>query len=445
MTTATKALQEQLCDEDLPFLQRASGLEFTFALLKGRSNYLCPSKLDDLASGAEPQSLLALTEREKSRGDALARVTEWAEQTDTGDRAELAVDVPDDIWQTVSISARECPGVGNCHAGERCFAERARARARAADIVVVNTSLYAAHLASGRQVLPEHDAVIVDEAHLVEDIVADAFSADVHGGRFRRLATEVQGICGRSQAVDALRLQADRIDTMVTELAADAAPRVPTYEGSVAETLMASAVRLSTQPGCCASTRSNPGRLRHRAKHARARPRRRSTPISVRCSIRRSQKRTSRSSSVNTTATRCCARRSTSTRSLPAPCSRTRRSSRRRPRWPSAAGSTTRPAASASRPSRNRSGPDCESTARSTSRPKRSSMCPSTCRNRTILRTATRWRRSCTSSSRPRADARSPCSRRGRRSARRQIDARRWADTTCCARVTRRAANSSTG
>ncbi|MET1000187.1 MAG: ATP-dependent DNA helicase [Acidimicrobiia bacterium] len=239
VTTATKALQEQLCDEDLPFLQRASGLEFTFALLKGRSNYLCPSKLDDLASGAEPQSLLALTEREQSRGDALARVTEWAEQTDTGDRAELAVDVPDDIWQIVSISARECPGVGNCHAGERCFAERARARARAADIVVVNTSLYAAHLASGRQVLPEHDAVIVDEAHLVEDIVADAFSADVHGGRFRRLATEVQGICGRSQAVDALRLQADRIDTMVTELAADAAPRVPTYEGSVAEALVA--------------------------------------------------------------------------------------------------------------------------------------------------------------------------------------------------------------
>ena len=71
VTTATKALQEQLCEEDLPFLQRASGLEFTFALLKGRSNYLCPAKLDDLDSGSEPQSMLDRTDREKTRGDAL--------------------------------------------------------------------------------------------------------------------------------------------------------------------------------------------------------------------------------------------------------------------------------------------------------------------------------------------------------------------------------------
>ncbi len=242
IATATKALQEQLCDEDLPVLAdifAARGASFTFALLKGRSNYVCPAKLDELAAGEEPEGLFAPTTREVARGEAIARVTEWAATTDTGDRAELDEDVPDDVWQALSTTARDCPGVNNCPAGPRCLAEKARTRARDADVVVVNTSLYAAHLVAGGHVLPTHDTVILDEAHLLEDIVADAFGADVHGGRLRALAVEVAHFGGPADLVNRLRSHAQRLDLLLEQLAGVRDPRVRACEGELAEVLAA--------------------------------------------------------------------------------------------------------------------------------------------------------------------------------------------------------------
>lgn len=243
ITTATKALQEQLCDEDLPFVQaalREQGIDFSFSLLKGRANYLCAAKLDELdggTGGSTPGMFESRTATEAARGDAMGRVRDWAKHSDTGDRAELTDDVADDIWQSVSTSARDCPGVQACPAGERCYAEKARARAQESDVVVVNTALYGAHLAAFRQVLPEHDVVVVDEAHLSEDVFADQFGFDISGGRLRNLAALAQPLVGAEPAIERLRMQALRLDDLWTRLSKRDDARVRACEGEPAEVL----------------------------------------------------------------------------------------------------------------------------------------------------------------------------------------------------------------
>ena len=98
----------------------------------------------------------------------------WAGDTTTGDRAELPFEPHFRAWAMVSTTARECPGAFRCPSGRDCFAEDARARAAEADVIVVNTHLYGAHLASGGAVLPEHQVVVFDEAHEVEDVMTDS-------------------------------------------------------------------------------------------------------------------------------------------------------------------------------------------------------------------------------------------------------------------------------
>src|SRR5581483_11123159 len=149
VVTATKALQEQLIREDLPALAGAlPGRVLRFAMLKGRSNYLCRAKLD-----------VTMTDGVEAR-------------LDFGDRADAPGAVSDAVWSQVSVDPGECPGAAACHAGDTCFAEAAREAAAAADVVVVNSHLYAAHLASGGNVLPPHTAVVFDEAHTLEDTFA---------------------------------------------------------------------------------------------------------------------------------------------------------------------------------------------------------------------------------------------------------------------------------
>lgn len=190
VVTATKALQEQLVERDLPFLQRHLGIPVRGALLKGRSNYLCRSALADAVSGADQGSLL---------GDApdravLATVVEWAADTPTGDRAHLPLAVSNAEWARLSVGVGECPGVSKCAYGDVCFAEDARAAAAESDVVVVNTHLYGLHLASEGAVLPEHEVVVIDEAHALEDIAADTLGLAVGPGRLENLARASRGI-----------------------------------------------------------------------------------------------------------------------------------------------------------------------------------------------------------------------------------------------------------
>lgn len=184
VVTATKALQEQLVHRDLPFLQKHLGVPITGALLKGRSNYLCRAALADAVAGADQGSLLGETHDR----EALAEVVAWTAITTTGDRSDLPVAVSNAEWSRLSVGVGECPGANKCSYGDLCFAEDARAAAAEADVVVVNTHLYGLHLGSEGAVLPDHEVVVIDEAHALEDIAADTLGLSIGPGRFENLA-----------------------------------------------------------------------------------------------------------------------------------------------------------------------------------------------------------------------------------------------------------------
>lgn len=194
IATATKALQEQLVTQDLPFLAdtlAARGIQFTYALLKGRSNYLCQAKVGLELSDLGPASPLT-----DDIGTVLATgaqvddVRTWAEQTTTGDWAEIQV--PGPLRARLSSTGDDCPGRSGCPVSDGCFYFAAKDRAATADLVVANTALYGAHLASGGRVLPDHSVVVVDEAHTVAAVMTDAFGVTLSGSRLRVLASRLR-------------------------------------------------------------------------------------------------------------------------------------------------------------------------------------------------------------------------------------------------------------
>ena len=199
VSTATIALQRQLVDRDLPrladSLADALPRRPKFALLKGRGNYLCLNKIHN-GSATEPdeQSQEELFEpvAATALGRDVQRLTAWSSTTETGDRDELTPGVPDRSWGQVSVSARECIGVARCPFGTDCFAEKARDKAGHADVVVTNHALLAIDAIADAAVLPEHEVLIVDEAHeLVDRVTAVAtaeLSATALGVANRRIA-----------------------------------------------------------------------------------------------------------------------------------------------------------------------------------------------------------------------------------------------------------------
>jgi ATP-dependent DNA helicase DinG len=191
VVTATKALQEQIVHRDLPFLQQHLGIPVTGALLKGRSNYLCRSAMADAVAAADQGSHLGAETADRT---TLAEVVAWSAATMTGDRADLPVAVSNATWSRLSVGVGECPGAQKCGYGDLCFAEDARAAAAEADVVVVNAHLYGLHLASMGAVLPDHEVVVIDEAHALEDIAADTLGLDVGPGRFDNLARACRAI-----------------------------------------------------------------------------------------------------------------------------------------------------------------------------------------------------------------------------------------------------------
>ncbi|MCS4492447.1 ATP-dependent DNA helicase [Corynebacterium sp. ES2794-CONJ1] len=171
ISTATIALQKQLIDRDLPRVRAALADILdpppSFAILKGRSNYLCRYKLDRASSLED--SLDTEDTPISELGAASARVFAWAEETETGDRDSLEPGVPDLIWRQFSVSAQECMGASRCPFGEECFAEYAKKEAAESEIVVTNHAMLAINAIFDVPVLPDHDVVIVDEAHELTD------------------------------------------------------------------------------------------------------------------------------------------------------------------------------------------------------------------------------------------------------------------------------------
>jgi ATP-dependent DNA helicase DinG len=202
VATATKNLQDQLVGRDLPFLERSLGAPFTFAALKGRSNYLCRQRAKEVL-GAADQGTLGLEglDDDVTRAEVL-RLVEWATTTLDGDRSGLDFEPSGRAWGAVSVSAEECPGASRCPMGDVCFAEQAKAEAASVDVLVVNTHLYGTHLAAGRGVLPPHEVVVFDEAHQLEEILSATAGFEIGAGRFTAVARVARAILAEPAVTD---------------------------------------------------------------------------------------------------------------------------------------------------------------------------------------------------------------------------------------------------
>jgi ATP-dependent DNA helicase DinG len=189
VATATKALQEQLLDKDVPVAAAALGADVDVRVLKGRANYLCRRALQGF------QPFLLADGRDAAAWEGMQT---FLDETETGDRAELEVEPSAALWAELSVGPDRCSG-RRCPFVSACFAEAARERASHADLVIVNHALYFAHLASGGGVLPEHDAVVFDEAHRLEESAAAWLGGRVSRQALRRLAHDVERACREAE------------------------------------------------------------------------------------------------------------------------------------------------------------------------------------------------------------------------------------------------------
>ncbi|HWF15725.1 MAG TPA: ATP-dependent DNA helicase [Acidimicrobiales bacterium] len=245
VATATKALQNQLAEKDLPLVESGLGLPVPLdvAILKGRSNYICRQRVAEVGSGGiqaelgdqtlgradepdwEPPEPGAGQAAERAASPPEGMVEEvrqlvaWSQTARTGDRADLSFEPSDRAWNMLSVGPRECPGAFNCPSGGSCFAEAARDRAASADIVVVNTHLYGAHLASGGVVLPEHEVVVFDEAHELEEVMTASLGVELTSGRFRTLVTAARPLVEARDAdlLDSLAAAGDLLGTLLAD------------------------------------------------------------------------------------------------------------------------------------------------------------------------------------------------------------------------------------
>ena len=197
VATATKALQAQLVDKDLPRLVEALapvlGRTPTYALAKGRGNYVCLQQVHGGPGAREDEPESLFDGPASSLGSQVLRLREWAGQTSSGDRDEVPFPVQDRAWRQVSVSARECLG-SRCPDRVDCFSEQAREAAKEADVVVANHTLLALDVFTGVQVLPERDAVVLDEAHEFVASVTDALSHELANGEVKRAVSAAGGM-----------------------------------------------------------------------------------------------------------------------------------------------------------------------------------------------------------------------------------------------------------
>ncbi|MGH9244153.1 MAG: ATP-dependent DNA helicase [Acidimicrobiales bacterium] len=239
VATATKALQDQLMGKDLPFLERHLGVPFTFACLKGRSNYACVQRAREAASSNDEQLALDGLD-DPGVGAELRKLLRWitrqldVDTNGAGERAGLAFEPSPKAWGAVSVTSRECPGATRCPAGDVCFCEAARDAAAAADVIVVNTHLYGMHLNSEGSVLPEHDVVVFDEAHTLEDVIAATAGLELGAGRFTYAAGAVRAVIADDDLVAAMKAAGQRF---ADALFREDGRRLRTIAGDLAESI----------------------------------------------------------------------------------------------------------------------------------------------------------------------------------------------------------------
>jgi len=215
VSTGTKNLQEQIYFKDIPALRDALGIPFTAAYMKGRANYLCLHKLDELRDNAG----------ELAHDVFLPIIAEWAGRTETGDRAELQ-DLPEDVafWSEVAATAETCLGA-ECPRYEECFVTRMRQRAAEADVVIVNHHLLCADAAVRQsnfgEVIPACSRAILDEAHQLEDVATQYFGLSISTYRVEELARDAERLVASGRDDRKTRDQVARAVEMLRDSARD--------------------------------------------------------------------------------------------------------------------------------------------------------------------------------------------------------------------------------
>ena len=199
IVTANIALQEQLCYKDLPLLVDLLPWEFSYELVKGKSNYLCLDRLAQETSGAS-LDLPGFDDGDDRYRELLA----WACETSTGDVSDLGFQPSRALWSRFSVTSHRCKA-GDCRYRDECFAYMARERAESADIVVTNYHLLFVHLlvreaTSLDLILPPFDLVVCDEGHRAPDIARDFFGYRVMPRNLRWVARRLRGIGQRELA-----------------------------------------------------------------------------------------------------------------------------------------------------------------------------------------------------------------------------------------------------
>ncbi|WP_037960325.1 ATP-dependent DNA helicase [Streptomyces violens] len=221
IATATLALQRQLVERDLPrtveslhpLLRRRP----QFAMLKGRSNYLCLHRLHEGVPQEEEEGLFDPFEQATATsklGKDLLRLRDWADETETGDRDALTPGVSDRAWGQVSVTSRECLGASKCAYGAECFAEAARERAKLADVVVTNHALLAIDAIEGAPVLPQHEVLIIDEAHELVSRVTGVATGELTPGQVNRAVRRAAKLVNE-KAADQLQTASETFERLM--------------------------------------------------------------------------------------------------------------------------------------------------------------------------------------------------------------------------------------
>ena len=218
VATATLALQRQLVERDLPRL--AEALEpvisrpVTFAVLKGRNNYVCLEKLNGTVPEDESEALFSTKRSEL--GDQVVAVRAWAESTETGDRDEYPDEIDPRVWRSFSVGRRECVGESKCTFGEECFTVKRRLQAQEADIVITNHAMLAIDAIEGIPVLPEHDAVIIDEGHELVDRATAAITSELTVSMVEKAISRVRKQID-AETVERLEVASETLDDAMRE------------------------------------------------------------------------------------------------------------------------------------------------------------------------------------------------------------------------------------
>jgi ATP-dependent DNA helicase DinG len=190
ISTATKSLQEQLFNKDVPFLQRHFAPNLKAVLMKGRNNFLCRQKVHQMEGQAVLKGL--------DEVDWFAQIKDWEKLTDTGDRSELTF-LPDDsdLWNRIDARSDLCTGQ-KCPEFGRCFITQMHQKAEDADLIIVNHHLFFADLAIRKDdfgsILPEYSAVVFDEAHEIEDVASEYFGRRVSSYQFDVLVRDTENM-----------------------------------------------------------------------------------------------------------------------------------------------------------------------------------------------------------------------------------------------------------